>query len=125
MTIIYSASLLSLLTAIQLTILARFKYVRSIQRSEQDARSREAFEAKLSFSSLLFGGALDIESMLSKEMAGFLSPDELEDASFEISEEDSSKYLTLSWWMLHVGWKDIAERVRRAVEETLEGYDPS
>jgi peroxin-3 len=39
----------------------------------------------------------------------------------EISEQIEVKYLTLSWWILHVGWKDIAERVRRGVEEVFEG----
>jgi peroxin-3 len=39
----------------------------------------------------------------------------------DISEQIEIKYLTLSWWILHVGWKDIAERVRRGVEEVFEG----
>jgi len=40
----------------------------------------------------------------------------------ELSEEAESKYLTMSWWLLHVGWKDVGERVRRAVEEVFDGY---
>lgn len=39
-----------------------------------------------------------------------------------ISEETERKFLTLSWWILHVGWKDVGERVRRGVEEVFEGY---
>ena len=39
----------------------------------------------------------------------------------EISEEVESKYLTMSWWLLHVGWKDVGERVRRGVEEVFNG----
>jgi len=39
----------------------------------------------------------------------------------EISEELESKYLTMSWWLLHVGWKDVGERVRRGVEEVFNG----
>jgi peroxin-3 len=39
-----------------------------------------------------------------------------------ISEEVENKYLTMSWWMLHVGWKDVRERVRRGVEEVFDGY---
>ena len=38
-----------------------------------------------------------------------------------ISEEVESKYLTMSWWLLHVGWKDVGERVRRGVEEVFNG----
>ncbi|KAF9558985.1 hypothetical protein CPC08DRAFT_691571 [Agrocybe pediades] len=39
----------------------------------------------------------------------------------DISEEAEGKYLTMSWWLLHVGWKDVGERVRRAVEEVFDG----
>jgi peroxin-3 len=38
-----------------------------------------------------------------------------------ISEQEEMVYLTLSWWLLHVGWKDIGERVRRGVEEVFDG----
>jgi len=31
----------------------------------------------------------------------------------EISEEVESKYLTTSWWLLHVGWKDERESEER------------
>jgi len=44
-----------------------------------------------------------------------------EEVDEEISEQIEIKYLTLSWWILHVGWKDVAERVRRGVEEVFEG----
>jgi len=44
-----------------------------------------------------------------------------DDDDEEVSEQIEVKYLTLSWWILHVGWKDIAERVRRGVEEVFEG----
>ena len=44
-----------------------------------------------------------------------------EEADF-IDEESASKYLTLTWWLLHVGWKDVGERVRRGVEEVFYGY---
>jgi peroxin-3 len=65
---------------------------------------------RFSISSLLFGG-----------------PQENQDSSDllplePISEETERKYLTLSWWILHVGWKDVGERVRRAVEEVFEGH---
>jgi len=39
----------------------------------------------------------------------------------DISEELETKYLSLSWWILHVGWKDVGERVRRGVEEVFDG----
>jgi peroxin-3 len=56
------------------------------------------------------GNLLDLENLA--------LDDEVEE---EISEQIEIKYLTLSWWILHVGWKDIAERVRRGVEEVFEG----
>lgn len=31
------------------------------------------------------------------------------------------KYLTMSWWLLNIGWKDVAERVRAAVEAVFQG----
>jgi Peroxin-3 len=39
----------------------------------------------------------------------------------KISSETENKYLTLSWWLLHVGCKDVGERVRRGVEDVFEG----
>ncbi|KAH9974162.1 Peroxin-3 [Lactifluus volemus] len=38
-----------------------------------------------------------------------------------IDVETERKFLTLSWWILNVGWKDVGERVRRGVEEVFEG----
>ena len=39
-----------------------------------------------------------------------------------ISEETERKYLTLSWWILHVGWKDVGERVRKGVEDVFDTF---
>lgn len=44
-----------------------------------------------------------------------------QDENEGISEDLEMKYLTLSWWILHVGWKDVGERVRRGVEEVFDG----
>src|SRR5262249_24132350 len=41
-----------------------------------------------------------------------------------VGEEMEMVYLTLSWWILHVGWKDVRERVRREVEEVIDGCVP-
>lgn len=38
-----------------------------------------------------------------------------------MSDETERKYLTLSWWLLNVGWKDVGERVRSAVEVVFSG----
>jgi peroxin-3 len=42
-----------------------------------------------------------------------------------VTEETERKFLTLGWWLLNVGWKDVAERVRSAVEVVFSGYVPS
>ena len=113
LTILYSTTLLALFTNIQLTILARSKYVHSILQQERDERLRE----RLEYGASVWGGIgnlLDLENL-----AGVTDGEE--DDEEEISEQIEIKYLTLSWWILHVGWKDIAERVRRGVEEVFEG----
>lgn len=75
----------------------------------RDELEREYMAESLSISSLFFRGSLD-------------GPSEADLLPLEpIKEETERKYLTLSWWILHVGWKDVGERVRRAVEEVFEG----
>jgi len=106
LTIIYSMTLLTLFTHMQLSILGRSKYIHSIIQAEQEERLREQM-MDASLFSLLWNGDVS---------------EEAETQSAEvISEETERKYLTLSWWILHVGWKDVGERVRRGVEEVFEG----
>lgn len=61
-------------------------------------------------------------SILSLLWNGDNSEEETTQTGDVISEETERKFLTLSWWILHVGWKDVGERVRRGVEEVFEGY---
>ncbi|KAG2006743.1 hypothetical protein CC2G_014493 [Coprinopsis cinerea AmutBmut pab1-1] len=58
-------------------------------------------------------GEMDLEKALGGE-------GEVEDRA-RVSEETENKFLTLSWWLLHVGCKDVGERVRRGVEEVFDG----
>ncbi|KAI0772971.1 Peroxin-3 [Trametes elegans] len=110
LTIVYSATLLSLFTHIQLSILGRTKYIQSLIQQERDERIREQLEYSTSVYSLFWGDRSldDAETDILEE-------------SETVSEETERKYLTLSWWILHVGWKDVGERVRRGVEEVFEG----
>lgn len=96
---------------------------------------REQLEAGLTTSNLVFGSlglgpaaGSRLESLLS---GGSADHDELGGEplfqgdlwkSEGIGEDAESKYLTLSWWLLHAGWKDVSERVRRGVEETFDGF---
>ncbi|KAF8632834.1 hypothetical protein AX15_001664 [Amanita polypyramis BW_CC] len=123
LTTLYSITLLSLLTTIQLTVLARSKYVNSVLEHEREERFREQLESQLSFFNLLFSRSDKLQDILLGEESEQLENDaergELGGSS--ITEEVERKFLTLSWWILHVGWKDVGERVRRGVEEVFEG----
>ncbi|PSR73243.1 hypothetical protein PHLCEN_2v10903 [Hermanssonia centrifuga] len=110
LTILYSMTLLSLFTHIQLNILGRSKYIQAILQLAEDEVDRERLQDSLSLAALFWNG-----NLASAEVDGDLQNVEA------ISEEIERKYLTLSWWILHVGWKDVGERVRRAVEEVFEG----
>lgn len=68
---------------------------------------------------LLMGGGAGLNEFL-RELDGTSDPGEMDEMERELTEEVEMKYLTLSWWMLHVGWKDVGERVRRGVEEVFD-----
>lgn len=104
-------TLLSLFTHIQLSIIGRSKYIQSVLGQARDEKERERLQDSLSITSLLWNsGSLESQD----------PDDDLQDVE-PITEETERKYLTLSWWILNVGWKDVGERVRRAVEEVFEG----
>jgi len=120
LTVLYSTTLLSLLTTVQLTILARYKYIRSIEQAAHEARMREAFEAQFSLSGMLWGAWKGMDSLLAGDLSQLMAPAPV-NSRFDIPDESESKFLSLSWWMLHVGWKDVSERVQRGVDEVFEG----
>ncbi|KAF8649441.1 hypothetical protein AX16_005806 [Volvariella volvacea WC 439] len=116
LTTLYSITLLSLLTTIQQTLLARHKYVFSVLERERDDRIKERIQSQLTMSNLLFGGFVGgFEDMLSG------AEDDIGVVEETVTEDVENKFLTMSWWLLHVGWKDVKERVRRGVEEVFEG----
>ncbi len=122
LTVLYSITLLTIFTNIQLSLLGRYKYIQSVIQLErdEDARSRRQYE--LSFSSMLFPFLVDpthshdIEALFGQQTG-------LEEGIWRegVDSETERKYLSLSWWILNVGWKDVGERVRRGVEEVFEG----
>jgi len=122
LTTLYSTTLLSLLTAIQLTLLARSKYIQSVVQLERDERMQATLEAELSLSNMLLGSNT-LERLLAGDMSGILDGGEAGDeTTFEpIDQEIEVRFLMMSWWILHVGWKDVGERVRRGVEEVFSG----
>jgi peroxin-3 len=102
----YSIVLLSLFTHIQLSVLGRSKYIQSVIEQEEEERMRDAM--RLDVSALLLG------------MWGSEDDDDTVQMVDPIDEETERKYLTLSWWICNIGWKDVGERVRRGVEEVFE-----
>ncbi|KAJ3798196.1 Peroxin-3 [Lentinula aff. detonsa] len=118
LTTIYSISLLTLLTLTQLTILARIKYIHAIRHMSLEEDQAAALESELGMSNML----------LVALKARFDIPQQPEDEDISISSSSklafetlSADYLTLSYYLLHIGWKDLSTRIRSAVEEVLEG----
>ena len=85
-----------------------------MERSEE-ARERREYES--SASATLFSSLDDIEAFVDRR-ARWEKDSVWCDG---VDAETERKYLTLSWWILNVGWKDVGERVRRGVEEVFEG----
>ncbi|KAI7883048.1 Peroxin-3 [Lichtheimia hyalospora FSU 10163] len=88
-TSIYSLTLLTLLTHLQLNLLGRFTYVWSVSvlnRSEPTIRLQHADE---------------------EPEGGFLDP------------QTERMFLSASWWLLHRGWRLCSKRVQEAVEDVI------
>ena len=122
LTVLYSITLLTIFTNIQLSLLGRYKYIQSVIQLERDEDARSRLQHEPSLSSMLLSslvdtvGSRDIEALLDEQTG-------LEEGIWRegVDAETERKYLTLSWWILNVGWKDVGERVRRGVEEVFEG----
>lgn len=122
LTVLYSITLLTIFTNIQLSLLGRYKYIQSVIQLERDEDARSRLQHELSLSSMLLSsvfdtvGSRDVEALLDEQTG-------LEEGIWRegVDAETERKYLTLSWWILNVGWKDVGERVRRGVEEVFEG----
>ncbi|KAJ3997415.1 Peroxin-3 [Lentinula boryana] len=135
LTTIYSISLLTLLTLTQLTILARIKYIHAIRHMSLEEDQAAALESELGMSNMLLvalKARFDIpqqplfKTFFPSAHELFFAPSEDEDISISPSsklafETLSADYLTLSYYLLHIGWKDLSTRIRSAVEEVLEG----
>lgn len=122
LTTLYTTTLLSLLTAAQLSIIARNRYIASVRASERAERAHERIP-HLSLTGILareaFARVVDVEALCSEWLTEDDDLESEEDVD-DISEGTEARYLTLSWWILHVGWKDVAERVRGAVESVFD-----
>ncbi|KAH7917966.1 hypothetical protein BV22DRAFT_1200146 [Leucogyrophana mollusca] len=152
--LLYSTTLISLLTPHQLALLARQRYVNSIVAQER-LECMHASHARVSpsLTRMVIGYAmsrvLDMEALevplgwVERVQSHFphypqftsQPEDDLPDDSHEtsppragplrptipISDDTEMGFLTLSWCILHVEWKDVATRVRQEVEGVFEG----
>ncbi|KAI8327964.1 Peroxin-3 [Chlamydoabsidia padenii] len=87
---IYSLTLVTLLTHVQLNLLGRFTYVWSVSvlnKPEPTIRLQHEDDTKTG--------------------AGFLDP------------QTERMFLSASWWLLHRGWRKCAERVKEAVDDVV------
>ncbi|THU81456.1 hypothetical protein K435DRAFT_873327 [Dendrothele bispora CBS 962.96] len=176
----YTISLLSLFTTLQLTLLARAKYVCGIMQKAKEEEVRERIEENVrnefSFGGILMkmikgrlglgSGSVDWGRPEELYSDGFGEVDDAEHSYFHANwqlgskrlaaavwqnllplphtlnangnksgagglihaapdpafEALSTRYLTLSYHFLHVGWRDLAETVREAVIATLADF---
>ena len=97
--LLYTLSLLTLLTRIQLNLLGRRNYLSSVVSLASPSPN---------------------ESIISLENRD----DDSIDPSYGNDFETNRKFLTFSWWLLHRGWRDIMEKVEMAVRETFGPLNP-
>jgi peroxin-3 len=110
LTAVYSVTFLTLLTSVQLSQLARRRYVSAIRTMEKEERRHSSF----SLASLFF------PSLSNFSLDEFLDGDKTwEDA--EVDQSIEHMFLTLSWWLLHIGWKELSHSVTSAVREVFMG----
>ncbi|KZZ86801.1 Peroxin-3 [Ascosphaera apis ARSEF 7405] len=99
-TLLYTLSLLTILTRIQLNLLGRRSYLASVVSLATPARQFSGISLEDHdddhFQSSLYGGDF----------------------------ETDKRYLAFSWWLLHRGWKDIMETVKEAVIEVFGPVSP-
>ncbi|KAI9741888.1 MAG: peroxin [Cirrosporium novae-zelandiae] len=98
-TLIYTLTLLTLLTRIQLNLLGRRNYLSSVV----SLASRRPDDSTISLENH--------------------DDDNLEQA-FGNDFETNRRYLTFSWWLLHRGWREIREQVEAAVKEVFGPRSP-
>ncbi|EED18227.1 peroxisomal membrane protein (Pex3), putative [Talaromyces stipitatus ATCC 10500] len=92
--LIYTLSLLTILTRIQLNLLGRRSYLSSVL------------------------------ALASPEGSSIRLEDHDDMQAFGNDFETNRRYLTFSWWLLNRGWKDLMENVRAAVEEVFGPLNP-
>ncbi|KAI4165779.1 MAG: hypothetical protein LQ342_000722 [Letrouitia transgressa] len=98
-TLLYTLSLLTILTRIQLNLLGRKTYLSSVV-------------------SLASSSIHDPTIILENR------DDDNNDQSYGNDFETNRKFLTFSWWLLHRGWREIMRQVEAAVTQTFAPLNP-
>jgi len=110
LTIIYATSLLTILTHIQLNLIGRAKYLKSVMQMNQKQQDENEF----SVGSLIWDTvASSFFDTRSSEVQQVYPP------GTQLTEETERKYLLLSWWFTHRGWRQIGHATRQVIEEAL------
>ncbi|KAK0673893.1 putative PEX3 peroxisomal biogenesis factor 3 [Cercophora samala] len=99
-TLLYTLSLLTMLTRIQLNLLGRRSYLSSVV-------------------SLATGSAQQTISLENNDDDGN-NPEHYYGSDFEVNR----RYLTFSWWLLNRGWVDVMQRVESAVRQVFGHLSP-
>ena len=98
-TLLYTISLLTLFTRIQLNLLGRRNYLSSVvslaSHSSQDP-------------------TISLENR----------DDDNFDQAYGNDFETNRKFLTFSWWLLHRGWRDLKSKIEGAVKEVFGPLNP-
>lgn len=100
-TLIYTLSLLTLLTRIQLNLLGRRNYLASVVSLAAPQPSAE-------------GSRIKLEN----------NDDDNFEQAYGNDFETNRRYLSLSWWLLHKGCIDLMEKVRVAVKDVFGMLNP-
>jgi peroxin-3 len=98
-TLLYTLSLLSLLTRIQLNLLGRRNYLASVVSLASPPAA---------------GSKINLEN----------HDDDNFDQAYGNDFETNRRYLSLSWWLLHRGCIDLMHKVRGAVKEVFGSLNP-
>ena len=101
MTLLYTLSLLTLLTRIQLNLLGRRTYLSSVVSLASPPNPSQSTH-------------ISLEN----------NDDDNYDSVYGNDFETNRKYLTFSWWLLHKGSKEIVDKVSAAVKEVFGPVSP-
>lgn len=98
-TFLYTLSLLTMLTRIQLNLLGRRNYLSSVVSMASHS---------------LQDPTISLEN----------HDDENAEQTYGNDFETNRKFLTFSWWLLHRGWRDVMEKVETAVKAVFGPLNP-